>query len=331
MEKILTISVAAYQVEQYIRQNLESMEIPEILDALEVFVVDDGGKDGTLAIAKAFEAKYPGTFHAVHKENGGYGSTVNYTIAHATGKYMKLLDGDDWFDREGLKRLVETLKSTDSDVVITPYFKGPDEKELNLVVPEPEGSGACVRIPDLKKQRLIGMWAITYKTEVVRASGLKLPEHMLYTDGLYSTIPFGTAETIQFMDYGVYCYRIGRDGQSVSKSSRIKHAEETFRLTQMLCSFWAEKKACPNAAYLLHRVSGYYCGAFKTWLLLPQTKENRRGLMEYEEKIRDMAPEVYSYAAGMGKTGALIGAFRKTKFAAYWLLKLVPGGMPGWD
>ncbi len=106
MEKLLTISIAAYNVEGYIRNTLDSLIVPEILDKLEVFIVDDGGNDNTLQIAREYESKYPETFHAVHKENGGYGSTVNYSIAHATGKYFKLLDGDDWYLSRNLKRLI---------------------------------------------------------------------------------------------------------------------------------------------------------------------------------------------------------------------------------
>ena len=106
MGKILTISVAAYNVENYIRDTLESLVIPELLDDLEIFIIDDGGTDKTLAIAKEYELKYPNTFHAIHKSNGGYGTTVNWSIKNATGKYIKLVDGDDWIDANGLKALV---------------------------------------------------------------------------------------------------------------------------------------------------------------------------------------------------------------------------------
>ncbi len=48
MDKILTISVAAYNMEKYIEQNLSSMVIPEIINDLEVFIIDDGGTDGAM-------------------------------------------------------------------------------------------------------------------------------------------------------------------------------------------------------------------------------------------------------------------------------------------
>lgn len=47
MEKILTISVAAYNVEKYIRQTLDSCMVPEILNDLEILVLDDRATDKT--------------------------------------------------------------------------------------------------------------------------------------------------------------------------------------------------------------------------------------------------------------------------------------------
>ena len=75
MSKTLTISIAGYNVEKYIRETLDSLCLGTIIEDIEVFVVDDGGKDNTYEIAKEYEEKYPNSIHAVHKENGGWGST----------------------------------------------------------------------------------------------------------------------------------------------------------------------------------------------------------------------------------------------------------------
>ena len=116
-KKTLTVSIAAYNVEKFLENTLKSLEISELLNELEVFVIDDGGKDGSLEIARHFQEKYPDTIHAIHKENGGYGSTVAYSIAHATGKYFKLLDGDDWFDKEGLLQIIKRLRTCEADII----------------------------------------------------------------------------------------------------------------------------------------------------------------------------------------------------------------------
>lgn len=68
MSKILTISVAAYNVEAYIKENIESIIAAKVKDDIEIFVVDDGGKDGTYEIAEGYKNLYPGIVHAVHKK-----------------------------------------------------------------------------------------------------------------------------------------------------------------------------------------------------------------------------------------------------------------------
>ena len=100
MGKLLTISIAAYNVEKFIKKTLDSLIVDS--DELEVLIVNDGSKDETLKIAKEYEIKYPNIFRAIDKENGGYGSTINTGIIEATGKFFKQLDGDDWFETESI-------------------------------------------------------------------------------------------------------------------------------------------------------------------------------------------------------------------------------------
>ena len=71
--KLLTISIAAYNVERYLEKALTSfLSSSTVLDKLEVIIEDDGSTDGTFAIAQKYEKLYPDIFRAIHKENGGY-------------------------------------------------------------------------------------------------------------------------------------------------------------------------------------------------------------------------------------------------------------------
>jgi glycosyltransferase involved in cell wall biosynthesis len=121
MEKIMSVSIASYNVEKFIRKALDSCCVPEIMDRLEVLIVNDGSTDGTLEIAREYESRYPDTFRVIDKENGGYGSTVNASIRAAAGKYFRLLDGDDWFDAEGLQKLIEELEEAEEDMIIAQF------------------------------------------------------------------------------------------------------------------------------------------------------------------------------------------------------------------
>ena len=335
MGKLLTISIAAYNVEEYIRNTLDSLIVPEILDKLEVFIVDDGGNDDTLQIAREYEAKYPETFHAVHKENGGYGSTVNYSIAHATGKYFKLLDGDDWYLSKNLKKLINDLERTNADVIINNYEirkEGMEKYETSL---------GCKFLPNVEiplsscnVESGFGMWALIFKTDILRKSGVCLPEHRLYTDQLYCTIPFKLVNSIVYFDYSIYCYRIGRDGQSVSRESRMKHVDDALMNCYELCEFYNEMKKSnnQNLEYFHKRIAKYVWLGFHTILLFPIENRIREKLKEFDSKIMikcsDIAKEI-GYMHGVW--GVHIRLCRKTNYWAYWLIGLIPGGVKNWQ
>ena len=122
MEKILTIVIPTYNMQDYLRRCLDSLIVPEEqMQLLEVLVVNDGSKDNSSAIAHEYQDKYPDTFRVIDKENGNYGSCVNRGLKEASGKYIKILDADDWFDKTILARYVEFLKTLNVDLVLTDY------------------------------------------------------------------------------------------------------------------------------------------------------------------------------------------------------------------
>ena len=84
--KTLSISVAAYNMEKLIRQNLDSFVSSKYADEIEVLVIDDGSKDSTADIAREYEQKYPDTVRLITQDNSGPGSTVNRGMDNATGK-----------------------------------------------------------------------------------------------------------------------------------------------------------------------------------------------------------------------------------------------------
>lgn len=321
MEKVLTISVAAYNVEKFLVNTLNSLADSRYVDKLEVFVIDDGGNDKSLEIAKEFEQRFPYTFHAIHKENGGYGSTVNYSIKHATGRYFKLLDGDDWMDQNGLNDILDKLKNCQEDVIVSEYYTGPSANEL-IIVPTRQLDETIVKVCEYETSYPHGMWSLFYRTEMLKESQVVCPEHSMYTDQIYSTVPFGIADSIRFINLPVYCYRFGRTEQSTSRPSRIKHAEEMLSVCKMLYDYYEAHK--DGNKYLLSRVSRYYIVALKTLMLTPLTRENRRKLILYETQMKQNHPELYHAATSSNSIGVFVNILRKSHYAAYWLIKFIP-------
>lgn len=224
MLKIMTISIAAYNVEKYIEHTLNSLIVPDVMDDLEVLIVNDGSKDKTAEIAQQYVEQYPNTFKLINKENGGWGSTVNTAIEFSSGKYFKLLDGDDWFDSGNLKEYICFLKNTNVDLVFTQFtkhYEGSQSRELVEQRYEYNKNFNVSTIDD------VCMHALTVKTKLLQYHNVRLLEHCFYTDVEFFIRSINVAEQCISIPLNIYCYRLGREGQSVSLSQGyLKHISE---------------------------------------------------------------------------------------------------------
>jgi glycosyltransferase involved in cell wall biosynthesis len=119
--KTISIIVAAYNMEDYLGRCLDSVVDHKWDDSVEVIVVNDGSKDRTLQIARQYQSEYPQIVTVIDKENGHHGSCTNAALPVAKGKYVKVLDADDWFDTDAFAYLIDKLQTLDSDLVITNY------------------------------------------------------------------------------------------------------------------------------------------------------------------------------------------------------------------
>lgn len=172
MEKLLSIVVPTYNVEKYLRKCLESFCMEGVQDKLEVLVINDGSTDSSVDIAGEYAGKYPGIFRIINKENGGHGSTINCGILEAKGKYFKVVDSDDWVDKEAFCKLFEYLGKCNSDVVYTNFHHVDDrtgKKTVEFASPFPDVEyGREYHFSEIKSSFFLKMHGYTIKTELLR-------------------------------------------------------------------------------------------------------------------------------------------------------------------
>ena len=326
-EKLLTISVAAYNVQDYLEQNLNSIIKSRYLNLIEVFVVDDGGNDNSLSIAKEYEKQYPDSIFAVHKENGGYGTTVNYSIAHATGKYFRLLDGDDWFNTDGLDLLIEHIMNYSPDWIVTKTDRVQDGAGV-ILDPEPQWlkytNEKVLQIEDIPAEFQVGMWESTYRTDLLKEHAKEFPSRTLYTDILYMCYPLAYAKTVSFLNTVLYCYRLGRDGQSVSRESRIKHYKEQLAVVDLIKQYYVEADVAHKAELIKRRFTAYYKWQILCIMLLPASMKNLNHIRQIERDTKRDFRDFYD----AGTESKNVAALRYTGYLAYW--PLVWHGIKNW-
>ena len=227
MCKVLTISVAAYNVEWCLDETLKSMVVEKVMPYIEVIIVNDGSKDKTLEIANKYHELYPETFIVIDKENGGHGSTINASIEKSTGKYFKIVDGDDWVNQEDFSAFISLLEQCDADVVTTKFVECYTKTGTEILVERNIcGDEKKYPIDDFLLRRRFCMHETAVKTELLKACNITVEENCFYVDTEYMLYALTNAKTIVESDLCIYRYRLGEIGQSVSPESRAKRIQD---------------------------------------------------------------------------------------------------------
>lgn len=228
MNKILTIVVPSYNTEKYIDECLPTLLDDRINEKVEIILVNDGSTDNTLSKLKEYEAKFPNTIKVVDKENGGHGSTINKGIEFATGKYFRVIDGDDWANTEELVYFVNSLEGKDEDLVLSPYEEHIfPERKINLIDFKLEENKVYDYDEMLALTGYVIPWmhATSFKTSILKTNNIKISEKMFYVDLQYIVFPMKYLKTVSLVNSKVYCYRLGTHEQSVNPKNYLKNRE----------------------------------------------------------------------------------------------------------
>ena len=239
--KLLSFAVPCYNSEAYMEKCIESL-LPGGKD-VEILIVDDGSSDRTAEIADAYAAQYPDIIQAIHQPNGGHGAAVNTGLKHASGVYFKVVDSDDWLDRDSYLRVLKRLRT------LIKLNTLPDMFLANYVY-EKEGSKhkAVMRQKGFPKEKMFGwddvghlfkghyilMHSVIYRTQMLHDCGLQLPEHTFYVDNIYVYKPLPYVKNMYYMDVDLYRYYIGREDQSVNEQTMIRRIDQQIRVNKIM-------------------------------------------------------------------------------------------------
>lgn len=127
-EKLLSIIVPVYNVEEYLDRCMNSL-INQTYRNKEIILVDDGSTDGSGNLCDEYSERYP-FVHVIHKKNGWQGEARNFGLESCKGDYVSFVDPDDWIELDGCEKLIKALEETKSDFVIGEFITEFDDKSL---------------------------------------------------------------------------------------------------------------------------------------------------------------------------------------------------------
>lgn len=321
--KVLSFVIPAYNSAHFLDTCIPSMLVPELLSKIEIIVVNDGSKDDTADAAARYCAQYPQTVRLISQENKGHGGALNTGCAAAQGKYLKVIDADDWVVTENLPRLIELLEACDSDVVLTHHHTidiGTGEIKHWRSYPQQFGKAYDFEtiMSDWRSfDRSLTFHGITYRTAFYQEYGHQLLEHVFYEDHEYATYPSCYANSVTPFDLFLYEYRIGDVNQSVSNANQLKRIGHTEAVLQRMMELYQKLPESAGKAFAAMKIQGLLLSYLTTVLLVEPDKKAGRILAQAQmAACKEHAPRSWELAQNKYKVFSLLNRLHISK--AVW-------------
>lgn len=245
MEKpIISIIVPIYKVEKYLEHCVNSILNQTIKD-IEVILVDDGSPDTCGEICDRL-ATEDDRIKVIHKPNGGLSDARNKGIDIAQGKYIGLVDSDDYIAPQMYEKLLKAIEENDADASMCYACNVYDDdmeyrscKEGTTEVFEGEGI-----LDALYGKKLNNFaWNKLYKRELF--DSIRYPFGKIYED-LFTTYKiFGKCNRVALDSSQMYYYRIRRD--SIMGKARKVINTDKFEAFSEIMEYTKGMKVQPKA------------------------------------------------------------------------------------
>jgi glycosyltransferase involved in cell wall biosynthesis len=132
VKKILvSIITVCRNSEKTIAQTIESV-LNQTYSHLEYIIIDGASTDRTIEIIKRYESKFKGRMRWISEQDAGMYDAMNKGIALAAGELIGILNADDWYEDDSIKKIIEAHRKY-GDVIfygIARYIE--NDKELML-------------------------------------------------------------------------------------------------------------------------------------------------------------------------------------------------------
>lgn len=166
----VSIIVPVYQVENYLRQCVDSILAQTFTD-FELILVDDGSKDRSGQICDEY-AEMDERVKVIHKENSGPSDTRNRGIEQAAGNYFMFVDSDDYIAPTMVECLYQSILKENADIAACNFlysFEDDRNQDFSTNIQWEVVSGAEI-FYNRKNDRSCGYWTVVwnklYKSKV---------------------------------------------------------------------------------------------------------------------------------------------------------------------
>lgn len=231
MDELVSIIVPVYNVEKYITETLDCVEVQTCPD-WELLLVEDGSRDMTVETIKRYlERQKDPRIRLIHQSaNGGAARARNRGLQEARGRYIAYLDADDLWVPEKLERELTFLKEKNAAFVFTGY-EFADESG--------RGTGKVVHVPETLNYRqalsntTIFTTTVMFDTEKIDKALLEMPVMKSEDTALWFRV-LRSGYTAYGLDENLVKYRRAGKSLSSNKLEAIRRIWNLYRRAEGL-------------------------------------------------------------------------------------------------
>lgn len=221
----ISVVLPVYNAAPFLREALDSL-LAQTCGDFEAIAVNDGSTDNSLEILQEYAGR-DSRIRILDGPNGGYGKAMNRGMDAAIGKYMAILEPDDYLPREAYAILLEMAEKNRLDVARGSYctfFEAQGKRQYTYYAPlAPAGVIICPRNePDTLLRNPATTWSSLYRLAFVRDNGIRYHESpgASYQDtGMYM-LSAVYANRYMLTPEPVYMYRVDNPNSSINTADK---------------------------------------------------------------------------------------------------------------
>ncbi len=299
MEKV-SIIIPIYNVEKYIKKCLESL-IKQTYKNIEILAISDGTPDKSMKIVEQF-AKHDCRIKPIYKDNGGYGSVLEYAIKIIESKYFIICDPDDWLTNDSIEKLVNIAEQKSVDIVVGDiYLVYQNEKNLKYrksatkeYPVEPQKKYTKENLNNFIYMHA-SPHAKLYKTE--KAKNIQFPHKVNYTDNILYLVYLNKINSAYYLDEALAYYFFDRPGNTMNDYNNKNYSINTFNAIMTVYeSIYNQIKSNCNIN-IIYRLYSELLGLIKKINKIKSKKEQK----EAEKRLKIMINEIKKYKPELKK------------------------------
>lgn len=255
MNDLISVIVPIYNVEKYLKKCIDSI-LNQTYSNLEIILVDDGSTDNCGKYCDDYQ-KMDSRIVVLHKKNGGLSDARNYGINIANGKYLILIDSDDYIHRRMIEYLYCNIIKYNADISFADFKRykeceiihSKEIEECNIEEMIWNSKDYLKNIYGSKSTQCITAWGKLYNIKLF--DGIRYPVGKLREDEFTTYKLAHKANRIVYADVELYYY-LTRENSIMAKSDTrkfIDYVQALFERNKFVSENYSE----------LEKLDGEYC------------------------------------------------------------------------